>query len=279
MAGVIDPTEALRLYDEQVRAAEDQGLPPAAVVERDGPVLRVTGLHRGFVSTGQDVGVTGAELDALIERQRAVFEARGQAVEWKTRAHDLPTELPGRLLAAGFVPEERETVVVAAVDDLDTGDPPSVEGVRIRETDDPVDMRRIAEMEGLVWGDDHTWLGEELATVVTVVPRLTHVLLAEAERAGGGAAAGDVVSAAWLTLVPGTAFAGLWGGSTLAGWRRRGIYRALVATRARIARRYGVRYLQVDASDDSRPILERLGFVAITTTTPYVWTPPAPGDR
>lgn len=35
----------------------------------------------------------------------------------------------------------------------------------------------------------------------------------------------------------------------------------------------GVRFLQVDASDDSRPILERLGFVAITTTTPYVWTP------
>jgi hypothetical protein len=29
----------------------------------------------------------------------------------------------------------------------------------------------------------------------------------------------------------------------------------------------------VDASDDSRPILERLGFVAVTTTTPYVWSP------
>jgi hypothetical protein len=30
----------------------------------------------------------------------------------------------------------------------------------------------------------------------------------------------------------------------------------------------------VDASDDSRPILERLGFVAVTTTTPCVWSPP-----
>jgi hypothetical protein len=28
----------------------------------------------------------------------------------------------------------------------------------------------------------------------------------------------------------------------------------------------------VDASEESRPILERLGFVAVTTTTPYVWT-------
>ena len=37
----------------------------------------------------------------------------------------------------------------------------------------------------------------------------------------------------------------------------------------------GCRLLEVDASDDSRPILERLGFTAVTTTTPYVWTPPA----
>ena len=29
-----------------------------------------------------------------------------------------------------------------------------------------------------------------------------------------------------------------------------------------------------DASDDSRPILERLGFVPVTATTPYIWSPP-----
>jgi hypothetical protein len=72
---------------------------------------------------------------------------------------------------------------------------------------------------------------------------------------------------------PGTEFAGLWGGSTLAGWRRRGIYRALVARRAQLAMARGVRYLHVDASGNSRPILEQLGFVAVTTTTNYVWAP------
>ena len=77
-----------------------------------------------------------------------------------------------------------------------------------------------------------------------------------------------------MSFYPGTDFAGLWGGSTLTPWRGRGIYRALVAVRARLAVRRGVRYLQVDASDDSAPILRRLGFRAITTTTPYVWTPP-----
>jgi hypothetical protein len=48
-----------------------------------------------------------------------------------------------------------------------------------------------------------------------------------------------------------------------------------VAVRARLAAEQGYRYLQVDASDDSRPILERLGFNAVTITTPYVWSPPS----
>jgi len=87
---------------------------------------------------------------------------------------------------------------------------------------------------------------------------------------------GQVVSSAWLAFKPGTQFAGLWGGATLPAWRGRGIYRALVARRAELAAARDVRYLQVDASDDSRPILERLGFVAVTTTTPYVWTPASP---
>jgi GNAT superfamily N-acetyltransferase len=82
-----------------------------------------------------------------------------------------------------------------------------------------------------------------------------------------------VVCAAWLVLREGEGFAGLWGGSTLAEWRGRGIYRAMVAQRAQLAVQRGVKYLQVDASEDSRPILQRLGLHAVTTTTPYVWTP------
>jgi len=77
----------------------------------------------------------------------------------------------------------------------------------------------------------------------------------------------------WVRYAKGTEFASLWGGSTLPSWRRRGIYRALVAARARLAVASGYRYLQVDASDNSRPILERLGFVGLTVTVPYVFRP------
>ena len=83
-----------------------------------------------------------------------------------------------------------------------------------------------------------------------------------------------VACAAWIRFEQDTEFATLWGGATLPQWRRRGIYRASVAHRARLAAERGFRYLQTDASDDSRPILERLGFTAVTTTTPYVWSPP-----
>ena len=49
----------------------------------------------------------------------------------------------------------------------------------------------------------------------------------------------------------------------------RGLYRATVAKRAELARERGYRWLYSDALPTSRPILERLGFVAITTTTPF----------
>ncbi|MGI8751049.1 MAG: GNAT family N-acetyltransferase [Acidimicrobiales bacterium] len=64
-------------------------------------------------------------------------------------------------------------------------------------------------------------------------------------------------------------FANIWGGGTLPAWRGRGLFRSLVAHRAALAAARGYRYLQVDASPDSRPILERLGFTELATTTPH----------
>jgi hypothetical protein len=46
-----------------------------------------------------------------------------------------------------------------------------------------------------------------------------------------------------------------------------------VGRRAVQARDRGFRYVQVDASPDSRPILEQLGLTVLTGTTPYTWTP------
>ncbi len=82
---------------------------------------------------------------------------------------------------------------------------------------------------------------------------------------------GQMVSAGRLEPVPDTDVAGIWGGSTLKRWRGRGIYRALTAARARSALRLGKTIIHSDSTEFSRPILERSGFLKVSTTTPYEW--------
>lgn len=79
------------------------------------------------------------------------------------------------------------------------------------------------------------------------------------------------MSAGRLEPVPGTDFAGIWGGATRQDWRGRGIYRALTAACARSALRLGKTLVNSDSTEYSRPILERSGFIRVSTTTPYTW--------
>ena len=81
---------------------------------------------------------------------------------------------------------------------------------------------------------------------------------------------GKAVSGGRVDFEDDVEFAGLYGGFTLPEFRSRGLYRATVAKRAELARERGYRGLYSDALPTSRPILERLGFVPITTTTPFV---------
>jgi hypothetical protein len=78
-----------------------------------------------------------------------------------------------------------------------------------------------------------------------------------------------------VRMIPETEFCGLWGGSTLAEYRRQGLYRASVGYRARLALGRGYRFVRVDASPNSRPILQRLGLHQVATTTPYILDPSA----
>jgi N-acetylglutamate synthase-like GNAT family acetyltransferase len=254
----------LAAYDDQLRGAPPT--PPAGVTyEKDGPLLRIVGETRGFVTGPRDLGLRGPELDELIARQRDFFAARGEGVEWKIRGHDEPADLTDRLRAAGFVPEDQETVLIGRTEEMTAGEPVLPEGITVRRVGEESDLRRVGVMESAIWGIDLTWLATELLGRITATPDELAVYVAEAD--------GEVISAAWLVFYGDAEFAGLRGGSTLAEWRGKGIYRALVATRAALAAARGVPYLHVDATDDSAPILRRLGFRAVTTTTPYVWSP------
>ena len=262
----METTEALlAAFDQQART-ELSRAPAGVWYESDGPLVRVVGEGRGFISAPRDTGARGAELDRLIARQRDYFSGRGEAVEWKTYDYDEPADLPARLRAAGFAPEDTETVVVALTADI-AAEPVLPSGVVLRQVTADADMYRIAALESRVWNTGRDRTAVNLIRELASTPDDLIVLTAEAGP--------EVVAAGWLRFQPGTQFAGLWGGATLSEWRGRGIYRALVARRAQFAAVRDFRYLQVDASSNSAPILHRLGFQPIATTTPYVWTPPA----
>jgi GNAT superfamily N-acetyltransferase len=255
----MDHAAVLALYDRDMREGARPDA-PGARVERDATVVRQIGAPHGWN------GVVWSDLDestadAVIAEQLRYFAALGREFEWKLYGHDLPVDLGQRLKAAGFRPEPEETLMVAEVAGLPL-DADVPDGIRIVPVTDPTGVALVADVHEKAFGTDGT--------------RLRHQLLAQltADRdnvVAVVALAGDEpVSAARLELVPGTRFAGLWGGGTVPHWRGRGIYRALVAHRAEVAASRGYRYVQVDATAQSRPILARLGFEPLTTTTPYV---------
>lgn len=146
-----------------------------------------------------------------------------------------------------------------------TLDAEAPEGIRFLPVTDRAAVDLVADVHEKAFGTDSTRLRHQLLARLEDDPDTVVAVVA---------LAGDVpVSAARMELVPGTRFAGLWGGGTVEGWRGRGIYRALVAHRARAAVERGYRYLQVDAMPTSRPILERLGFEPLTITQPHVYRP------
>ncbi|MBN0043772.1 GNAT family N-acetyltransferase [Streptomyces actuosus] len=258
----MDHAEVLARYDREMRAgARPDG--PGSRIERTGRLVRQTGPAHGWNGILWS-GLDADGADEAIEEQKTHFTGLGLAFEWKVYGHDRPADLARRLVAAGFTPEAEETLMAAetAAVPLGTGAP---EGVHILPVTDAAGAGLVADVHEQAFGTDGTRLRQRLLDQLAATPDTVVAVLA--------LAGGTPVAAARMELVPGTAFAGLWGGGTVPAWRRRGVYRALVAHRARIAADRGYRYLQVDASDDSRPVLQRLGFAPLTTTTPYVHLP------
>ncbi|MFF0139271.1 GNAT family N-acetyltransferase [Streptomyces sp. NPDC005227] len=255
----MDHVAVLALFDRDMRESARPDA-PGARIERAGRVVRQVGAEGGWNGVIWS-DLDGTNADEAVAEQIRHFTGLGREFEWKLYGHDRPEDLGRRLQAAGFTAQPEETLMIAELGDL-TLDAEPPEGVLLLPVTDRAGVDLVAEVHQQAFGTDSTRLRHQLLaqltgdadTVVAVV-----------------ALAGDVpVSAARMELLPGARFAGLWGGGTVEAWRGRGIYRALVAHRARVAADRGYRYVQVDASSQSRPVLARLGFQPLTTTTPYV---------
>ncbi|MGW7516702.1 GNAT family N-acetyltransferase [Streptomyces sp. NPDC054796] len=251
----MDPAAVLALFDDQMRRAHGPG----------GRVRREDGENGGWC------GVVWSALDettadAAIAEQVRWFTARGREFEWKLYGHDTPVDLPVRLRAAGFAAEPEETLMVAPAEGpAAVAEPP--DGIELREVTDESGIGLVADVHEAAFGTSADRLRQQLRAQLADEPEAVGMTVAVST------ADGRPVSAARLELHEGTDFASLWGGGTVPEWRGHGIYRALVAHRARRAAAHGYSYLQTDALPTSRPILQRLGFTPLTTTTPYVYAP------
>lgn len=261
--GPMTAEELLSLFHTQVRLA-DRDAAPGFVVDRDGPVHRTyppdpTG-HGAMVECPEGLG---DDPEHWVARQVEFFGGRGQRVEWKTYDYDEPADLPEHLERAGFVPEDDEVLLLGRCEEL-VHDVALPEGVRLRDIETDADWERVRTMADAVWGSDTSWVNDSLRAEQRSRPDLMTATVAEE------VATGVVLSYAVLRLTEGTQFCGLWGGSTLPQWRRRGLYRALVSHRARAALERGFPIARVDTTPMSRPILVALGMQAVCGTRPWI---------
>ena len=243
--------ELLAKYDEQVRRVS-----PFEGVERTDRIVRILLPHwRGVLWSNLDE----ATADAAIAGEIARFDGLGK-FEWKYYSNDQPADLPDRLRAAGFTAEDTETLLIGDVARLPR-ESPLPDGIDLREITDEagVDAMARVNLEGFGEQADEGFRTQVLKEIRAGRTRM--VVAFDGERP---------VSMGRVEFYAGTEFGGLFGGATIPEFRGRGIFRAIVAQRVAWATAAGCRYLQTDASDDSRPILERLGFIPVGTTTPYI---------
>jgi hypothetical protein len=255
----MDRAAALAAFEAQLRnTVRPLG---AGRPERAGKVIRcVSPWPDGWNGVDwSDLDETNA--DAAIAEQIAYFTAQGRSFEWKYYTHDEPADLPDRLRAAGLEADEAEAVMVAEIAEL-PADLPVPEGVQLRTVTDDTGLELAGQVQEEVFGGDQ---GRRIAALRARLARDPEALAVVVGMAGE-----TPVSASRIDFHAGTEFASLWGGSTVPRWRQRGIYRAMVARRAKLAADRGFTYLRIDALPTSRPILEKLGFTRISTTIPFV---------
>ncbi|HAP44245.1 MAG: hypothetical protein A2087_02095 [Spirochaetes bacterium GWD1_61_31] len=206
-----------------------------------------------------------ANADAAIVAELAWFAALGHRFEWKLYSHDQPLDLKARLAAHGFAIGGDEAIMALELDSL----PPllrAVSGHDIRQVGCGASLDDYRAVNDQAWPDDAAWLAT-MARILREQPQRMSAWVAYVED--------RPVCAARIDFPEVSPFASLWGGATLEPYRKRGIYTAILAARAREAIDRGYRFLTIDASPMSRPIAARYGFQLLAISNPC----DSPGSR
>ena len=257
----MDNEQILALYDAEMRI--DPPLEQGTLQKMPGLTVFVAEPHSPRGGWVLYTDLNDETVDDKIQDIIDFFDGQGRSFEWKVFDHDRPASLKEHLLAHGFTPEEREALAVLDIEEAPDILWQPVENVRRITL--PSEIDHIAAISEEVYQEDKEHIGIMLKADMLSIPQYLSIYLATVD---------DTPAAgAWIYFHPDRQFADLFGGATLPKFRKRGLYTALVAARVQEASRRGYRFLTVDASPMSRPILEKLGFRVLLYSQPFVWEP------
>lgn len=219
-------------------------------------IRRAPGMN--FVSfTFADEG----RLERVIDREVAYLAPLNQPFTWKVYEHDQLPSLRRALSSSGFAEDEEPAAVMvfavnqAPASSFDAG------AADIRRVTDRDGLRDIVHVLDGVYGGHNDWVYERMGLHLQI-PGYLSMYAAYVD--------GRPASIAW-TYFPGRNFAALFGGTTLAEYRARGLYTSLLRTRLREIRERGCPFAVVEAGPMSRPIAAKHGFQHLTTVWDYEW--------
>lgn len=246
---------------DEVRAlAEDLNMhlparPGDVRVVTEGYAIHLGGSPGPHGTVVQRLRIEASEVAEVVAEVRARLRAHGREVAtWEVGPSARPTDLAARLRALGMRPAP-EPVATAMVRSARL-DVPTAADLDVRSVTTLGEFRSV---QALFW------------SCFGLQPDAAAEAAVERDYEGFAAddhwlrflayAEGEPVAAADATVC-GPALV-LTGGATLPAARGRGAYRALLHARAAEAERRELQWLVTQAGEMSRPILQRLGFVAV----------------
>lgn len=252
----------LTRYDQQLRTISEVAEAPE--LTHIGPLWLATypDRGRGFVTYADLPADPATLIDAAVNH--FATDSRVAEFEWKTRGHDHVAGLLDLLVAAGFELEEEETVMAGPIDSVLTAGEGLPDGFELQRASAPSEIYAATALAGQVFGNPPEHADGIARELLALDPNKFEMWLVRD-------AAGQVVCSGRVEFIKDTEFASIFGGACLPEYRGRGIYRALTAARAQAAKERGKTHLHSDCTKYSRPILERAGLQAITTSVPAVW--------
>jgi GNAT superfamily N-acetyltransferase len=229
--------------------------PGGRVIEREGWYQIITPSTRSAIANEVCVSRVGAgEIDAVIDRTCAEYAAAGVPFKWFVSPDTRPEDTGARLVARGF----RGVAVRGMCIDTRTSAITAPSDVRV-ELVTPATLEEYNAAFAAGWsipmpGDQHATLLRALASgrFEFFVARID----------------GTVAGTAGTVLKERCAY--LVGGNVLPAYRRRGVYRAILATRLARAHAAGLTLAVTQAREESSaPILEGLGFESVYRAAIY----------